>query len=211
MAFIKKIETEFGIIGIWKITESLPELELKYNLSEKECLKFNHISAVKRKKEFLIVRILLKELLKFTPEITYEETGKPKIANSTLNVSISHSDDLVVIFVSEKCIGIDVENYERDISKITHRFLHPSEIEFVEESTNRQHLKIILWSAKEAIFKCCREQNILFNSEIIIQPFQVKENEAFFGEKIGNMQKSYFKLWFFYVENNVVVCCVDNN
>ena len=208
MAFLQKIETEFGIIGIWKITEPLQELEFTCNLSEKERSKLNLISAVKRKKEFLIVRILLKELLGFNPEIIYEETGKPKLANSTLNISISHSDSLVVVFISEKSIGIDVENYERDVNKIAHRFLHHSEIEFVEKSANKQHLKIILWCAKEAVFKCCREQVVKFDSEIIIPPFQVKENENFSGKAIGTMQISYFKLWFFYVENNVVVCCV---
>ena len=154
MAFLKKIETEFGIIGIWKITESLHELELKYNCLERKNSELGLISTEKRKKEFLIVRILLKEILGFSPEIIYEETGKPKLANSTLNISISHSNDLVVAFISEKHIGIDVENYERDISKIARRFLHPSEIEFIERSINKQHLKIILWSAKEAIFKC---------------------------------------------------------
>ena len=209
MAKLKKIETGFGVIGIWKITESAQELELQYNPSEKERSALELISAGKRKKEFLIVRILLKELLGFTPEITYEKTGKPKLANSTLNISISHSNDLVVVFLSEKCIGIDVENCERDISRITNRFLHPSEIEFVEKSTNKQHLKIILWSAKEAIFKCCREQGIQFNREIIVQPFQLKENEYFLGKRIGSVQTSYFKLWFFYVGNNVVVYCVE--
>ena len=190
MAFLKKTETGFGIIGIWKITESLQELELKYNLSEKERSELYLISAGKRKKEFLIIRILLKELLGFTPEIIYEKTGKPKLANSTLNISISHSNDLLAVFISEKCIGIDVENCERDISKITHRFLHPSEIEFVEKNTNKQHLKIILWCAKEAIFKCCREQSIRFNREIIVQPFQLKENDFFSGKRIGKMQMS---------------------
>jgi len=209
LAFLQKIETGFGIIGIWKITEPLQELELKYNPSEKERSKLCLISADKRKKEFLIARILLKELLGFNPEIIYEETGKPKLANSTLNISISHSKDLVVVFISEKCIGIDVENLERGISKIAHRFLHHSEIEFVEKNTNKQHLRIILWSAKEAVFKCCREQVAMFNREIIISPFQVKENEYFLGKAIGKTQISYFKLRFFYVENNVVVYCVE--
>ena len=207
MAFLKKIETEFGIIGIWKITESLHELELKYNHLENSELGL--ISTEKRKKEFLIVRILLKEILGFSPEIIYEETGKPKLANSTLNISISHSNDLVVAFISEKHIGIDVENYERDISKIARRFLHSSEIEFIERSANKQHLKIILWSAKEAIFKCCRQQGIQFNREIIIKPFRVKENEEFLGERNGSELINQFKLWFFYVENNVVVYCVE--
>ena len=209
MAFLRKIETGGGIIGIWKITESLQELEVKYNPSERERSELELISAGKRKKEFLTVRILLKELLGFIPEIIYEKTGKPKLANSTLNISISHSDYFVAVFISEKCIGIDVENCERDISKVTNRFLHPSEIEFVEKNTDKQHLKIILWSAKEAIFKCCNEQRIQFNREIIVQPFQVKENENFSGKRTGNMQASYFNLCFFYVENNVVVYCVE--
>lgn len=209
MAFLKNIGTVFGIIGIWEITESLQELDLKYNLSEKERSELRLISNDKRKKEFLIVRILLNELLGFKPEIIYEKTGKPKLANSKLNISISHSADLVVMFISEKCIGIDVENCERNISKITSRFLHPSEIEFIEKITSKQHLNIILWCAKEAIFKCCSEQGIQFNREIIIKPFQVKENNFFLGKRIGIMQISYFKLWFFYVENSVVVCCVE--
>lgn len=210
MALLQKAEIEFGVIGIWEITESLCELELQYNLSERERSELNLISAEKRKKEFLITRILLKDILKFTPEIIYEKTGKPKLANSKLNISISHSVDLVVVFISEKNIGIDVENCNRDISKITSRFLHQTEINFTEQHTNKQHLKIILWCAKEAIFKCCREQGIQFNRDIIIKPFQVEENTFFSGKRIGSTKTDYFKLWFFYVKNNVIVGCVEN-
>jgi 4'-phosphopantetheinyl transferase len=210
MAFLKKIETGDGVIGIWKITEPLHQLESSYTLSVKEVLELEQISSERRKKEFFIVRILLKELLGFAPEIFYEKTGKPKLSNSNLNISISHSADLLTVFISEKNIGADVEKTDRNIGKIVPRFMHPSEIEFVEKFKDKQHLGIILWSAKEAIFKCCLEQGIQFNREIIIQPFQVTENEVFFGKRVGTTHTAIFKLWFFFCENNVVVYCVED-
>ncbi len=209
MAFLKNIETGFGVVGIWEITETLAELEIFYDLQKNDSQELSRISAERRKKEFLIVRILLKQMLGFAPEIVYENSGKPKLANSTLNISISHSSDLVVVFLSEKNIGIDVERLDRNIDKVAPRFLHSSEMDFVEKNKNQQQLKIILWSAKEAIFKSCREQGIQFNSEIIIQPFSDAEDSMFSGKHINKTSTNNFKLWFFICKNNVVVYCVE--
>lgn len=209
MAFVKKIETETGIIGIWEINESVDSLLNDYQFSEIEEKEFSQIALEKRQKEYLTSRIILKKLLGFNSDLIYEETGKPKLNNSNLYVSISHSAEFVVAFISERRVGIDVENLERNIEKIAHRFLHKTELDFIKKGEHQKKQKTTIWSAKEAIFKCSVKQGILFNKQIIIDPFEIEENGMIYGQCIEEEHSEYFNLNYFYYKNNVVVYCVE--
>ena len=128
MAFVRKIETEVGVLGIWKLSESDADLISQFKFSEKEIEEFSKIKVERRKKEYIAIRLLLNELLNKKPEIAYLDSGKPELKNSSSNISISHSSDFVVAIVSEKNIGIDVENTQRNIDKIATRFLSENEL-----------------------------------------------------------------------------------
>lgn len=209
MAFIEERNTGFGSIGIWEIKETLTKLLDGFQFSEKEKEDFDKLSAERRKKEFLIVRLLLNKLLKFNPGISYEKSGRPILNHPDLQIGISHSSELVVVFVSKKRIGIDVENIGRNVEKIAPRFLHVSEIEFLEKMPASNVLKLMIWSAKEAIFKCSAKQGIQFNQQIIIQPFEKNETGLFYGNLINGNISVQFELNYFFLRNNVVVYCVE--
>ena len=118
MAFVKKIEIKEGLVGIWEITEDADSLAAEFNFSDTEKKEFEKISFEKRKKEYITVRLLLESLLNKKPDICYEKSGRPKLNNVDYNLSISHSKDLVVVFLSRQKIGIDVENVERKIENV---------------------------------------------------------------------------------------------
>ena len=113
MAIVKIIETNAGKLGIWKLSESSETLTGLYPFSKSEKSEFNLIKSEKRKKEFLAVRILLVKMLHSKTRILYNSNGKPYLKSSILNISISHSPELVTILLSEKNAGIDVENINR--------------------------------------------------------------------------------------------------
>lgn len=206
MPFEKKINTEAGLLGIWKLSESSEKLEEEFNFGIDEETEYSKIRMEKRKTEYLATRLLSQELLGFKPKIVYEPSRKPALKNSNLNISISHSAELVVVIISEKKVGIDVENTERNIDKVAKRFLHQNEFDHIVALKNAQPLKILYWSAKEAIFKCTDIKSLEFKKQIIIDPFEKKWEGTFTGTLNRSIR---YKLWYFFYENNVVVYCVE--
>lgn len=209
MPFLKKITAPAGTIGIWKLSETSSELLSSVRLFESEKSVFQTIKNEKRKKEYLAVRALLKKMTGSGFKITYEKSGRPKLLNYPVNISISHSAELAVIFFSEGNAGIDVENSGRNIAPVAKRFLSKTEMTQTENSPDKQTMQIIYWGAKEAIFKCTCEENIQFNSQIRILPFELNDEGNFRGELTISNQQFRFDLGYFKVENNVVVYCVE--
>ncbi|NOR74220.1 MAG: 4'-phosphopantetheinyl transferase superfamily protein [Draconibacterium sp.] len=206
MAFVKKIEIEIGVLGIWKLSESVTDLISQFQFSEKEITEFSRIKVERRKKEYIATRLLLNELLDKRPEITYLDSGKPELKNSIINISISHSSDFVVVIISEKNVGIDVENTQRNINKIATRFLSKNELTHISYLSDKQKITVLYWSAKEAVFKCTNKNGVQFNKQIIIQPFEI-ENKGKFAAILN--KSTHYKLWYFFLENNVIVYCVE--
>lgn len=208
MPFIKKIQTEIGILGIWELTESADFLQSTFRFSETEFEEFEKIKAERRKIEYLAIRLLLQQLLNEKAEINYHNSGKPYFKNKALNISISHSAELVTVIISEEETGIDVENTQRKIDRIANRFLHEKEAEHIQTKEDKQIAKIFYWSAKEAIFKCTDFVGVQFNKQILINPCHIKSEGNFTGTLTSKKVKEYYKLWYLFYKNNVIVYCV---
>lgn len=206
MPFVKEIQTSLGRLGIWKLSESSDELCKSYDLSDGEKDHYDQFRSEKRKTEFLAARILLENLSGCKPEVYYTKHGKPLLKNSQLHISISHSSELVAVFISEKKIGLDVENTQRKIDKVAHRFLHEKEMNFIDSTTSPQVAKIVFWSAKEAVFKCTDETGVQFNEQIFVYPFELKNEGSFRGALNETVP---YKFWYEFYENNVIVFCVE--
>lgn len=208
MPLANKITNKYGTIGIWKLEETADVLLKKCQLSKKEVEKVKNISSEKRKLEFLASRVLLQMLLPESPKIIYTPNGKPFLKNSTKKISISHSADFVAIFISEYEIGIDIERTNRNTDRIATRFLHITELKFIEKLDNPQFARILYWSAKEAIYKCANEQDVLFNKMILINSFDINSNNEFEGRLEKDRKSVNFMLNFSKIENNIMVFAV---
>jgi phosphopantetheinyl transferase len=209
MPFLKKIEVENGILGIWELTESIDSLISEFQFSENEKVDFKKFALTKRQSEYLSTRLLLQILMGEKAEIVYQKSGRPQIKNSTRNISITHSKNLVAIFISDFLGGIDVEIADRNIDKVVSRFLNPIELSWIEQSKNPKLLKMLFWCAKEAIYKCACQSGLLFDTQIYILPFDFANTDSFYGNVIHKNRTSNYKLWFFELENNIVVYCVE--
>jgi len=209
MPFVKKIEVENGIIGIWELTEPVDSLIIAFQFSENEEAEFKKFLLKKRQSEYLATRLLLQQLLGEKTEITYQKSGRPQIKNGILNISISHSADLVVIFISDKSAGIDVEKVNRNIEPVAKRFLNKKELAWIEKSGNIKDLMILYWGAKEAIFKCSNHAGVQFDTQIFISPFEFGMTNFFKGTLTNEKGEETYNLWYFYFQNNIIVYCVE--
>nr|WP_321355471.1 4'-phosphopantetheinyl transferase superfamily protein [uncultured Draconibacterium sp.] len=211
MPLIEKIANKNGTIGVWELKETADDLLKDCKLNSTDSERLESFKAEKRRKEFLASRLLLQNLLPECPAIIYRDKyGKPSLINSDLNISITHSADLAAIILSEKNIGIDVEQRHRNIDKVVTRFACPEEIEFIEKSNDPQLVKILLWSSKEAIFKCCGIQGVQFNRQIAITPFDYNAQSNFSGALRHPDKKANYELFFRIIKNNILVYCVQH-
>ena len=103
-------------------------------------------------KEFLIVEYqILKTVLNIsaTQDFSYTSLGKPFILGKP-NFSISHSQDFLVIAVSNNDIGVDVQKVEKYNPSLAKKVLSLSELKLVENSKNKAYQFAKLWTKKEA-------------------------------------------------------------
>lgn len=110
------------------------------------------------RKHFL--RLMLSRLLPVRPEsIEYHRTENKKPAVTGLEFNVSHSKDCVIIAVSSKTIGIDVEYIHPDFEfeDVMSYCFNQQELAFVTDGKNPVLNFFTLWTRKEALLKATGE------------------------------------------------------
>jgi len=159
---------------IWAVCESYKSEDDLLNILHKKELYLPYLSQItseNRKKEWLTVRVLLKEILGEEKEILYTSTGKPYLADNSYQISISHTKGFVSIALHpELKIGIDIECISSRIQKVRSRFMNEKEEANLDKEQEDIHL-LLHWSAKESIFKILDEENLDFKTSLHINSF----------------------------------------
>ena len=89
------------------------------------------------------------------PEILIADRGKPYFAHGELHFSISHTKHHVFCALSDRPIGIDAEEMERNISlNLAQKILSPGELIQYEEAQDKPLALLTFWVLKEAQAKC---------------------------------------------------------
>ena len=175
MGILKKIEKNNCIIAIWDMQESLEELmQQSADISTPD---FNN----KRKKEYLVSRLLLKDIAPNT-RIIYNKYGAPGLENGK-HISISHSKHLVTIILSKQKVGLDIETISEKPLRLSSKFISKD----VHQNLTEEKATLI-WCVKEAIFKWHQKGNVDFKKDMKIKEFKIMEKGEiscnFKGEKI---------------------------
>ena len=191
-------------IKLWKV--SIGELQkLKLNDYDSKILKSKKTDL--HVEQFLSIRKLL-ELENTNFKIKYDKSGRPSI-NSKLNISISHSKEVAGIVLSNSSkMGIDIQTTESKILKIKNKFLNDLDSLNTEYKSDINYL-IMIWTAKESIYKAIGIKGISFSENIVINRVLKKEKKGE-GYYINGNEKTKFNLSYFYL-NNCTICyaCED--
>jgi 4'-phosphopantetheinyl transferase len=120
------------------------------------------------RRRFIAARGMLRELLgrylNVEPaqvNFSYQERGKPFLADTTLQFNVSHSHDLAVFaFTLFSAVGVDVEKTEMKFNdSVAKRYFHALEYSQLhslpEAEQAREFFRI--WSRKEALIKAIGE------------------------------------------------------
>jgi len=196
-------------INLWEITESLPELLDIPALTEEETNIVMSFRKDNRKKEILASRALLQSII---PGAHIHYVNKnPQLTDLDKEISITHSDNKVMIQLREKgeLCGVDLQEITEKAVVVKTKFLHPSEIALMEEHLwDYSLLCNLFWSAKETAYKafasiCEQEEVIEFKTQLIFNEID-SENHLLKGHFIEKNKRTGFTLGLSVQENYVV-------
>ncbi len=109
-------------------------------------------------KSAIFVKLCLKQLYKKDFDLYYNN-GKPFVVNEEIFISISHTGKDIVIAISEKEVGIDIEQIKlRNYQKIADKFLK-KKVSSLDEFYCE-------WTKYEAKFKHGGENGVFFTKDI---------------------------------------------
>ena len=178
--------------GIWELSESLEELKaLLPDEGEKCAEELDTFKSEFRKKEWLAVRVLLYRMLGEFKHIHYHSNGKPYFADNKLHISISHTKGYVAVIISATNeVGIDIEKSGERIHKIAHKFVRDDE-HLPQEPELRTNALLLIWSAKEVIFKCMNEKEVDFREHMHIDLNELDGTWVIGSETRTPLQRKY--------------------
>ena len=171
---------------IWEVREELAVLEEETPLTPEQKESYNAISNERAKKNFLATRLLLTQLGHAPNSLHYNAYGKPFLKGKDF-ISISHSFDKVVVMISNKPVGVDIEKKREKIS------IH----NIIQKLT-------MTWCAKEVGFKIHNKPTLTLN-DVRVKDFFPNDKET--DIKIGN---TMYKVFFVLIEDFVLGYCKAN-
>jgi len=181
---IKFIEDmENGLIGFWEITERTEDLFDMLDPTNEELHRYLLIRNELRKREWLAVRLLLRQMTTNSSKIDYEPSGKPLLINFPGHISLSHSSNCVAIFLHPTHQpGIDIESITRNAERAARRFLSPEELNDCTIDGQLSNNELMLrWCSKEAVFKMVPFNDIDFASQIKCEAPRITMKEGDFS------------------------------
>jgi 4'-phosphopantetheinyl transferase len=103
----------------------------------------------------VLLRIVMDKNGVSEEQIVTEEYGKPYLSGGAFHFNLSHSGDMVVCAISEKQIGVDIEQIEDIKENIARRFFTKYENQYLnqykEERKRNEFFR--LWTMKESYMK----------------------------------------------------------
>ena len=91
-----------------------------------------------------------------TKKIRFFKQGQ-KWMSDTVNFSLSHSDELTAVAISDYGVGIDVEKYKKCDDRTAKRVLSEEDYRKYLLAADRDKFFIDKWTALESLFKCGKQ------------------------------------------------------
>ncbi|MCU6768490.1 4'-phosphopantetheinyl transferase superfamily protein [Barnesiella propionica] len=191
-------------IGLWKLTETPEELQaLGNNSLYYDLFKKHH--TVKRQKEVLASRLLLRQLTGEDNAVNYTASGRPCLQGDLSGISISHTGDIVAVALHpQKNIGIDIEKIGEKISRVSGRFIGREEL-FLQNPVGLH----LAWSIKEALYKAIQAEGIDLIKHLHIHPFELQESGIFTAHETRTSQQYTYKGYYKIYPSFVLACCIQ--
>ena len=169
MPFFQQLHIADTHVYTWQLTETVAQLSAGLTLSQREEERLTTIHSQKKQREFLAIRHLLQQAQLPTTALYYTPEGKPQLEGQY--ISITHSHNFVMIALSPRPIGIDIERCTPRILRLAPRFTPWQAPPDMDELTQIQAYTQ-LWTIKEALYKIADQPSVRFYEDLQIPHFQ---------------------------------------
>ena len=197
MPLFKKWEEEGATWGIWKVSESPEDLLAMLTTESIDYAELEQYKCASRRVEYLAARVLLKELTGKELKIAHLPSGKPFLPSSSFNVTVSHTKGYVALGIHPcKDVGIDIEQVSERVLKVCSRFVRPDEAIGTPmlSDEKRLHKLLLIWSAKETMFKVLNEAGVDFLEHLQVVEFVPQLSGTFKGQEYRTSSLSNFAI-----------------
>lgn len=132
-------------------------------------------------------------------QYSVDSNGKP-YSNTGLKFSLSHSDNLVILAVSENEVGCDIQKHSvRNFERMAKFVFHKNEIELLNSAENKDDIFFKIWTKKEAFLKLIGTGFTRNATEIDLSKDKYSENSKDF----------YFSHW--KADDYYISVCTEKN
>lgn len=167
MGLVDKISTQDAVVYLWKIQETLQELQHGIDLKLQSQQRLQNMRSLTHQKGFMAIRQLLK-LAGYTDfDLWYDSHGKPNLTNGK-HISISHSFGYAAIIIGNSNVGIDIEQKRDKIVKIAPKFCNEVELEKITGCLDQIDLFSEVWCVKESMYKMCESRSLSFKNHMFV-------------------------------------------
>lgn len=133
----------------------------EYFIKYRENMKLSITNSL-RKKQSILVRYLLEQLLKEKNSINnnfvYNENGKPYLKDNSIYFNFSHSYNKSIVAISKKEIGVDIEKIRITNINTIKKFATEKEKKFILQDKNLLYERLFLiYTLKESYCKMLGE------------------------------------------------------
>ena len=159
-----------------------------------------------RKREWLSVRVLVKEILGEEKEILYNSVGKPYFSDNSFYIGISHTKGYAALIMNKESeVAVDIERITPRIEKIRTRFVNEEEEKSLSQKNELIHL-LLFWSAKESLYKRLGLENVDFKTQLHISSFEpvIGEWRSFEAYETRTENQERFKVHYFVHDDYVL-------
>jgi 4'-phosphopantetheinyl transferase EntD len=180
MPQILELEPDAGSrLAVWKIEEEAEELKWMLQWGQSDIMQYRSHADSLRSMHWLSSRVLLRKMLNTSKfiDLQVDEFGKPYLRNFPQKLSISHSNQMVTVLLSERECGIDIELMKPKIEKVAHKFISEEEWKYLTEEFRMEEM-YVFWSVKEALYKYYGKKKLEFRKNIFLYPFEWKEKNT---------------------------------
>ena len=196
-----------SVWGFWRILEDEKSLAAEV---PSEGISASVSNPLKRL-EFLAGRALIKSLLHHWnlpfEGLRKDPFGKPYLAGSEMQISLSHSFPFVAaVLHRNKNVGIDLEQPKSKLLRIAPRVLSKAELSDAGENIVKH---CIYWCAKEAMIKIYGKKDLVFSKNLFISPFLLGPSGYLTGRILANNTETAIPLEYIVTDNFVVVVSAD--
>lgn len=164
---VEKQKDKFSFI-VWKIDEDLSFFLDRFEICDIER------SEISKYPDYRLLEWWSSRYLLFLLEneekrscVLKDSFGKPYLQKSDKKISLSHSGKNIAAVISDKNIGIDIQNISPKVDLIKKKFLSKKELEF---NSSLEKLNL-MWTVKEAVYKAYGKKKLSFKKHIRIDDF----------------------------------------